>query len=61
MPRRAAAAAPAGGGTRHPVAEDIAARGINLPSWPGLTRPQVRGICDTIRSFAGARVREGVS
>jgi perosamine synthetase len=51
----------AGGGTRHPVAEDIAARGVNLPSWPGLTRPQVRGICDTIRSFAGARVREGVS
>lgn len=51
----------AGGDARHPVAEDIAARGINLPSWPGLTRPQVGGICDTIRAFVGGRVREGAS
>lgn len=48
-----------GGADRHPVAEHIAARGINLPSWPGLTRPQVQGICDTIRAVVGTRGGEG--
>lgn len=50
-----------GGADRHPVAEDIAARGISLPSWPGLTRPQVQGICDAIRAVVGTRTREGAS
>ncbi len=36
---------------RIPVAEDLGWRGINLPSWPGLTREQVTKICSTIRSF----------
>jgi len=36
---------------RHLVAEDIGWRGINLPSWPGLTDEQVRYICGAIRDF----------
>ena len=33
------------------VSEDLGLRGINLPSWPGLTDEQVRYICDIIRDF----------
>ncbi|WP_372763565.1 DegT/DnrJ/EryC1/StrS family aminotransferase [Litorivivens sp.] len=33
-----------------PVAEDLASRGINLPSYPALTREQIRYICDLIRA-----------
>ncbi|HUL44806.1 MAG TPA: DegT/DnrJ/EryC1/StrS family aminotransferase [Bacteroidota bacterium] len=37
---------------RHlPVAEDLGLRGINLPSWPGLTRDQVRSITSAIAAF----------
>ncbi len=36
---------------RHPVAEDLAWRGINLPSWPGLNDQQVKYICDAIKQF----------
>ena len=36
---------------RHPVAEFIGWRGINLPSYPGLTDEQVAYICDTIREY----------
>jgi perosamine synthetase len=32
-----------------PVAEDLARRGINLPSWPGLSRAEVRMIAAVIR------------
>jgi perosamine synthetase len=35
----------------HRVAEDIGWRGINLPSYPGLTDDQVKYICQTLRSF----------
>ncbi len=35
----------------HPVAEDIARCGINLPSWPGLSDGDVDRICDSIRGF----------
>lgn len=35
---------------KHPVAEDLSWRGINLPSWPGLTDDDVLGICKIIRS-----------
>jgi perosamine synthetase len=35
----------------HPVAEDIARRGVNLPSWPGLNDVQVSTICKAIREF----------
>ena len=36
---------------RHPVAEFIGWRGINLPSYPGLTDEQVEYICNTIREY----------
>jgi perosamine synthetase len=36
---------------RHPVAEDLAWRGINLPSWPGLTDQQLDTICLEIARF----------
>ncbi|MCU0849117.1 MAG: DegT/DnrJ/EryC1/StrS aminotransferase family protein [Spirochaetes bacterium] len=36
---------------KFPVADNLGWRGINLPSWPGLTREMVSGICETVRSF----------
>jgi perosamine synthetase len=36
---------------RHPVAEDIAWRGITLPSWPGLPEATVDNICAVIARF----------
>lgn len=36
---------------RFPGAEYIGWRGINLPSWPGLTDQQVEFICHSIREF----------
>lgn len=36
---------------RHPVAESLGWRGINLPSWPGLTEFQIQFICGTIARF----------
>ena len=36
---------------RHPVAEDIAWRGINLPSYPALTEDSVKEICDVIANY----------
>jgi perosamine synthetase len=38
---------------KHPVAEDIASRGINLPSYPVLTQENVNDICQTIARFYG--------
>lgn len=35
---------------RYPVAEDLSWRGINLPSWPGLTDEQVDQICEVIET-----------
>lgn len=35
----------------HPFADDIACRGINVPSWPGLQDSQVDYICNSIRAF----------
>lgn len=34
-----------------PVAESLSARGINLPSYPDLSEPQVRMICQIIKQF----------
>jgi len=34
-----------------PVAEDIASRGINVPSWPGLADAEIDFICQAIREF----------
>jgi perosamine synthetase len=36
---------------RHPVAEDLGWRGINLPSWPMLEREQVDFITEKIAHF----------
>jgi len=36
---------------RHPVAESLGWRGINLPSWPGLTEEQISEICETVARF----------
>jgi perosamine synthetase len=36
---------------KHKVAEDLAWRGINLPSWPGLANDQVSAICNQIAGF----------
>jgi perosamine synthetase len=41
----------AGSCGRLPVAEDLGSRGINLPSWPDLTREQVAMICREIGGF----------
>lgn len=35
----------------HPVAESLGTRGINLPSWPGLTFQQVQFINELIHSY----------
>lgn len=42
------------GGLSFPVAEDLGARGINLPSGARLERAQVREIADGVRSFFGS-------
>lgn len=34
-----------------PVAENIGLRGLNLPSWPGLTEEDIAYICQKIREF----------
>lgn len=34
-----------------PVADDLASRGINLPSWPGLKNEDVELICKKIKDF----------
>lgn len=36
---------------RHPVAEDIAWRGINLPSFPSLTDAEVQEVCAAIQGY----------
>ena len=40
---------------RHEVAEDIALRGINLPSYPALEEKDIDYICDKIEEFYGAK------
>ena len=35
----------------HPVSEDIASRGINLPSYPDLTEGNIKEICAYIKKF----------
>jgi perosamine synthetase len=36
---------------RHAVAEDLAWRGLNLPSWPGLPGADVAAICESVRRY----------
>ncbi len=39
---------------RHPVAESLGWRGINLPSWPGLSDDQVDRVSEEILKFMGS-------
>jgi perosamine synthetase len=43
-----------GADVRLPVAEDVSARGINLPSFPDLTRDEVGTVCARIGEFLGS-------
>ena len=36
---------------RHPIAEDLAWRGINLPSWPGLSKKAVLEVTSSIKEY----------
>ncbi|EOL9868994.1 GDP-perosamine synthase RfbE/PerA, partial [Escherichia coli] len=36
---------------KHPIAEDLGWRGINLPSFPSLSNEQVIYICESINEF----------
>ena len=36
---------------KHPVAEDIALRGMNIPSYPGLEEDDIKNICSVITEF----------
>lgn len=40
-----------GNGSHFPIAEALAERGINLPSYPQLSREDVHNICNIIRSY----------
>jgi len=40
---------------RHPVAQNLAGRGINLPSWPGLSLSQVVQVSVEIRAYYKAK------
>ena len=37
--------------SKHKVAEDIALRGMNLPSYPALTQEDVKNICNVIKQY----------
>lgn len=41
-------------GVNLPRADELAATGLNLPSWPGLTAKQVDRVCDLIREYLTA-------
>lgn len=36
---------------RHPIAENLAWRGINLPSYPGLSEAEITYICNCIKTY----------
>lgn len=40
---------------KHSVAEDIALRGINLPSYPALEEADIQAICKTIKDYYSAK------
>lgn len=43
-----------------PVAEHIGSHGISLPTWAGLTRDDVRYVCDSLKAAVAARVEKKV-
>ena len=38
-------------GEKHPVAENLSARGMSLPSFPGLSEEEVKFVCSIIKEF----------
>ena len=40
---------------KHKVAEDIALRGMNLPSYPALNEEDIKFICKTVKEFYGEK------
>ncbi len=40
-------------GEHFPIAESLSARGINLPSYPALSNPEIELICSYIRAYFG--------
>jgi perosamine synthetase len=45
---------------RHPVAESLGWRGINLPSYPGLEESSVKEICAVIKSYFNSAVGSAI-
>jgi perosamine synthetase len=45
-------------GSSFPVAEDLSRRGINLPSFPALTRDDISFICGEVRAYFAERKTE---
>jgi len=45
-------------GERLPVAQDLSTRGINLPSWPGLTKKEIEFICEKIKLFISSAAED---
>jgi perosamine synthetase len=41
---------------RHPIAEDLAWRGINIPSWPGMSASQIKTVTASIAEYFGKRI-----
>lgn len=39
------------GAETHAVAENVSSRGLNLPSWPGLSLADVSYVCDRVREY----------
>jgi perosamine synthetase len=44
-----------------PVAEDIAARGLSLPSYPSLTRAEIKHIVQSLRKSLAAQGKPAIS
>ena len=44
-------------GSNYPVAEDLSRRGINLPSWPGLTDEQLKIITSAVSAYFENRAK----
>jgi perosamine synthetase len=42
----------------HSVSENVARRGINVPSWPGLTDSEIDFVCDLIRGFLERLIKD---
>ncbi|MEJ0062270.1 MAG: DegT/DnrJ/EryC1/StrS family aminotransferase [Alphaproteobacteria bacterium] len=48
-------------GQSFPVAEKIAAHGLNLPSYPALTEKDIDTVCDAVRGYFADQLRQDVA